>query len=327
MKWQNQIIIISAASNLAISALAQGTFNPKVNEAGSVADGMMHEQRADQINDPMKASDIIGMTVQNYQHEKLGKVQDFAVDMESGRIVEVILSTGGFLRLGTTFTAVPPQALYHDVGRKILYLNASQEKFNAAPRFDFTKWNEEIQSNQVAVIYDYYGAQSYFAADRGGRWTNKLEGEIGTRFSLNMDGTINTSGARMADAAHNIAESSNAILTRIPDGTWTEGNSWKENATNSWWSDLSYIENTSRLIGTPVKNSQDEKTGKIENFMVNLSSGRIVAVIISSGGYVGIGVELKAVPPTALRFSVEHDAIEFEDSNGILAGSPPAKAD
>jgi sporulation protein YlmC with PRC-barrel domain len=321
MKWQKQIIIISVASNLAISALAQDTFNPKVNEAGSIPDGIMREQRADQTNDPMKASDIIGMTVQNYQHEKLGKVQDFAVDMESGRIVEVILSTGGFLRLGSTFTAVPPQVLYHDVGRKILYLNASQEKFNAAPRFDFTKWNEETQSNQVAVIYDYYGDQSSFVADRSGRWTNKLEGKITTHFSLNMDGTINTSGARMADTAHNIEESSNAILTRIPDGTWTEGNSWKENATNSWWSDLSYIENTSRLIGTPVKNLQDEKTGKIENFMVNLSSGRIVAVIISSGGHAGIGGELRVVPPTALRFSLEHDTVEFDESNGTLASS------
>jgi hypothetical protein len=37
--------------------------------------------------------------------------------------------------------------------------------------------------------------------------------------------------------------------------------------------------------------------------MVDLSAGRIVAVIISSGGYIGLGDELSAVPPTALRFN------------------------
>ena len=36
-----------------------------------------------------KASDIIGMAVINYQGEKLGKFEDLAVDVESGRIVEV----------------------------------------------------------------------------------------------------------------------------------------------------------------------------------------------------------------------------------------------
>ena len=73
------------------------------------------------------------MTVKNYQDEKLGKVEDIAVDVESGRIVQVILSTGGFIGVGDTLTAVPPGALHHDVARKILHLDADKAKLTDAP--------------------------------------------------------------------------------------------------------------------------------------------------------------------------------------------------
>ena len=53
------------------------------------------------LRPPPKPSDIIGMAVRNHQGDKLlGKIQDLAIDVESGRIVEVILSSGGLLEYG-----------------------------------------------------------------------------------------------------------------------------------------------------------------------------------------------------------------------------------
>src|ERR1035437_6127229 len=60
--------------------------------------------------------------------------------------------------------------------------------------------------------------------------------------------------------------------------------------------------------------------------MVDLSAGRIVAVIVSSGEYIGLGDELSAVPPTALRFNAEHNALQLDASKDTLAGSPHFKA-
>jgi sporulation protein YlmC with PRC-barrel domain len=39
-----------------------------------------------------------------------------------------------------------------------------------------------------------------------------------------------------------------------------------------------------------VNDLQNEKLGKVENFVVDMSCGRIVAVIISSGGYMGMDI-------------------------------------
>jgi hyperosmotically inducible protein len=47
-----------------------------------------------------------------------------------------------------------------------------------------------------------------------------------------------------------------------------------------------------------------------------------VAVIISSGGYMGLENELSAVPPTALRLNGEHDTLQLDASKELLASSP-----
>ena len=141
MKRKIQIIIsASAASVLALSALAQVTPAPNKDEPDYTHGRMSHRQRPDRLNDAAKASDLIGMTVQNYQDEKLGKVEDLAVDVESGRVVQVILSTGGFLGVGDTLTAVPPGAFHRDVTNKVLHLDADKAKLKDAPTFEMSKW-------------------------------------------------------------------------------------------------------------------------------------------------------------------------------------------
>ena len=92
-----------------------------------------------------------------------------------------------------------------------------------------------------------------------------------------------------------------------------------ENEANKSWARLSDVQKASKVMGTPVKNLQDEKLGKVENLMVDLSAGRIVAVVISSGGFIGIGDELSAVPPAALRFNTERDTLQLDASKEMLS--------
>ena len=325
MKRKLQIISASAASILAFSALAQNTSNPQTDAIQSPRQRMAQGHR-DQLKDTAKASDVIGMTVKNYQHEKLGNVENLAVDVESGRIVQVIISTGGFLGMGETLTPVPPGALRHEIGQKVLHLDTSMEKFNAAPKCDTAKWDEDTQSNRVSEVYGYYGQQPYFARD--GYETPNTDAALANSLPRNMDGTINTAGGRPAETAHNVEiarnveENNNNISTRNPDGTWTRN----YYSANPSWSNLGYVQKASKLMGTSVSNLQDEQVGNVKNFIVDLSCGRIVAVIISSGGYMGMDGELSAVPPTALRYNAEHDSLQLDTSKEMLANSPHFKS-
>jgi len=282
------IVSTSAASLVAFAGLAQQTLNSKTeqpNYRGGQRDAASTQHS---LNDAAKASDVIGMTVKNYQDEKLGKVEDLAVDVESGRIVQVILSTGGFLGIGDTLSAVPPGALRHDAAQKILQLDVDKEKFKAAPKFEASNWGEYSDSNHLSEVYNYYGQGPAFQ-------------------SIDSSETARTS---------------NANSTRNTDRTRDETRVSSENKSLISASGLSQVQKASKIMGTSVKNLQDEKLGKVDNLLVDLPSGRIVAVIVSSGGFLGMGDELSAVPPTALRFTADRDTLQLDASKESLANAP-----
>ena len=318
MKRKLQIIIsASAASVLAFSALAQDTPNPRTDRPDYTRDGVRHPRRADRLNGAAKASDLIGMTVKNYQDEKLGKVEDLAVDVESGRVVQVILSTGGFAGIGDTLTAVPPGALHHDVAQKVLHLDANKEKIKGAPAFETSKWAECCDSNHLCAVYTYYGQEPAF------RFIHRGDAVLdGLR---SPDGRVIKDGQRNTDGQSNRDGAPNTVSTRNADGTWNTRNS-NESQSMIPVSRLSHAQKASKLMGTPVKNRQDETLGKVEDVLVDLPSGRIVAVIVSSGGFLGMGDELSAVPPTALRFNTERDTLQLDASKEMLSSAPHFKA-
>jgi hypothetical protein len=184
----------------------------------------------------------------------------------------------------------------------------------------------------VTEVYGYYGERPYFVADRDGYRNANMDGTIARTLPRNMDGSINTDGARTLDKAsnveiaRNVEATNNWISTRNPDGTWTRQYYSNGHGADNSCSRLGYVQKASKLMGTSVKNLQDEKIGKLDNFIVDLSAGRIVAVIISSGGYLGMGDELSAVPPTTLRFNAQHDNPQLDASREMLASSPHFKA-
>jgi sporulation protein YlmC with PRC-barrel domain len=61
------------------------------------------------------------------------------------------------------------------------------------------------------------------------------------------------------------------------------------------------------IIGTPVRNLKDEELGAIENVALNPDSGQIAYVAISTGGFIGLGEKLVAVPWKDLRAPADRE--------------------
>lgn len=331
MKRKLQLILsASAGSLLACAALAQYPISPELDQLDYTPDRPVYRPTG-QLNGAAKASDLIGMTVKNYQEEKLGKVEDLAVDVESGRIVQVILSTGGFIGIGDTLTAVPPGALRHDVGQKLLHLNADKAKLKDAPKFEAAKWDESNQSNRLHDVYAYYDAEPYFGTvppERSRTELTSVELQEVRALPRNLDGTINTDSpktvqsTRNAELARLAGENYTTTAIRNPDGTWSREYYSNANGPNASGHSLGYIQKASQIIGTSVKTRQQEKLGDVNNLLVDLAAGRIVAVIISSGGFLGLGDELSAVPPTALRYSALQTSLELDTIKEQLSAAP-----
>lgn len=75
----------------------------------------------------------------------------------------------------------------------------------------------------------------------------------------------------------------------------------------------------STLTGDRVRNSGGEDLGKIEHIMIDISSGRVAYVVLSFGGFLGIGDKLFAVPWDVLRIDEgEHEFVLDVDRKTLI---------
>jgi sporulation protein YlmC with PRC-barrel domain len=110
----------------------------------------------------LSADTLTGDTVFNAAGDHLGKIEDFMLDVESGRIRYAVLSFGGVLGIGNKLFAVPPEALVVDTDRKCLVLDVEREQLENAPGFDKDNWPNFADPTLGREIYGYYGRKPYW---------------------------------------------------------------------------------------------------------------------------------------------------------------------
>jgi len=69
------------------------------------------------------------------------------------------------------------------------------------------------------------------------------------------------------------------------------------------------IVDSATIIGTRVENPRGEHLGRIESLMLDLDEGRILYVVLSFGGFLGVGDKLFPVPVEALMFGTNRDGL------------------
>ncbi|NMG68002.1 PRC-barrel domain containing protein [Azoarcus indigens] len=90
----------------------------------------------------------------------------------------------------------------------------------------------------------------------------------------------------------------------------------------------------STLQGDAVVNADGEDLGKIKEIMIDVPSGRVAYAVLSSGGFLGLGDKLYAIPWMALTldigrkcFVLDVDAERLKNAPGFDKDSWPSMAD
>ena len=102
----------------------------------------------------LKASELIGMSVQGTDGKKLGDIKDLVIDPEEGGVEYAVLEFGGFAGIGDKYFAVPWEALELDQTNKKLSLDVHKKELKDAPGFDKNNW-PDLSLDQV-LIYEFY---------------------------------------------------------------------------------------------------------------------------------------------------------------------------
>lgn len=79
---------------------------------------------------------------------------------------------------------------------------------------------------------------------------------------------------------------------------------------------------SSTLSGTGITNRKGENLGDVKDIMIDIESGEVAYVVISFGGFLGIGDKLFAVPWEALQVDQNHEQIVVDVDKQKLENAP-----
>lgn len=100
--------------------------------------------------------------VVNSYGEDLGRIEDFMLDLENGRIRYAVLSFGGFLGIGDKLFAIPPEKLRVDTENQQLVLEIDRARLENAPGFDKDHWPDTTKPDWQVEVYEFYDATPYW---------------------------------------------------------------------------------------------------------------------------------------------------------------------
>ena len=81
-------------------------------------------------------------------------------------------------------------------------------------------------------------------------------------------------------------------------------------------------EKASEVIGKKVTNGANESLGKIEDIVVDATSGRILYGVLSFGGFAGMGDKFFAIPWSSLQLPSDNSKIVLNVDKDQLKGAP-----
>ncbi|MBA2249162.1 MAG: PRC-barrel domain-containing protein [Chitinophagaceae bacterium] len=76
------------------------------------------------------------------------------------------------------------------------------------------------------------------------------------------------------------------------------------------------------IIGDKVKNAKGEHMGKIEDIMIDITSGKIEYVVIEFGGFLTIGDKYFAIPFNLLKIDAANKMFVFDQPREVLEKAP-----
>lgn len=124
-------------------------------DRGSQANQRGSTQKRNGSSASWRASNVIGKDVKNAGSETIGNVKDLVVDMESGEIIAVIISTGGFLGLGESLSAVPVAVLRYDDQAEGFKTKLTKEQLGRAPNFKADAWPDYSDTTSSEALRSF----------------------------------------------------------------------------------------------------------------------------------------------------------------------------
>lgn len=123
------------------------------------------------------ATDITGMAVKNAAGEDLGNIKEILVDADQGRVVYLVVASGGILGIGESEYIVPFSVLHKDASAEHFTLAMDTQRIKDGPKFAERRLDDPEFAREV---HSYYGVSPWWT-EEGARQQQLQERERGEK--------------------------------------------------------------------------------------------------------------------------------------------------
>jgi sporulation protein YlmC with PRC-barrel domain len=109
----------------------------------------------------IRASRVEHVSVYSDGGERIGHIEDLAIDRVTGQVIYAIMSFGGFLGLGKRYHPLPWDVIHYDPSMSGYIVNLDRAALQDAPHFsaeDLEVFDGHEQRAHARSIYEYYGS-------------------------------------------------------------------------------------------------------------------------------------------------------------------------
>ena len=272
------IVLAAFLTGGAAAAYAQPQQAASPPAAAPVDSKMADSKMADSKMAPSATADtrkLIGRNIKNADGETIGEIKSIYINKD-GKVDSVLASVGGFLGVGDREVRIAWSDLrITDNGEKVT-VSMTKDELKAKPEY---KYRNETWRGQVFTD--------------AGPWTARPS-----------DTTRSVDTARPAN--DQLAQTTKPPADRATDKPADRPNVAATTSTGDFNAAGEMSGNA--LIGATVRNENREAVGKVEDVYVD-NSGAIKTVVVSVGGFLGVGSKDVAVKWSDLKFSRDDRSI------------------
>ncbi len=183
----SSVIVVCAAMSASLNPAAAQDARPAVEDTPRQPGQQPQQTRTQQTDRNVagnidsatsgslfRASQLIGMSIQNPAGKDVGDINDLVMDANTGKIRYAAVTYGGFLGIGNKMFAVPFEAFkferdQDDADRSVLILNINEQKLEGAVGFDEENWPDFADNKFTEELDKRYGVDRQRMRERSGR--------------------------------------------------------------------------------------------------------------------------------------------------------------
>jgi sporulation protein YlmC with PRC-barrel domain len=113
---------------------------------------MTRTGQTDETDRLISSDKVEGTSVYDRNGDNLGAIDHLMIDKISGRVEYAVMSTGGFLGIGESYSPVPWDSLTYDVNLGGYVIDADRAHLEKAPRFTSSaqpNWSDRFYAERV----------------------------------------------------------------------------------------------------------------------------------------------------------------------------------